>query len=523
MAMKRMTVQIKAPHARTLRGGNAVVSLGLLALAIILGGMLLSPLTVARLDLTRDKLYTLSPASSRLSGSLEAPAEVTLYITKDLPASYNSLMRQVRGLLEEYRSSSRGRLTIREVDPATDPEAKKSVDRLGIPEVQFNTRTSDKISVQKGYIGLSLTYREKNDLALPVLQDISSFEYDFTSLLKRATQVDATPRSIRFLTGHDEAATDQTQAIRQALQQTGNVSDLDLETEKQVPVGTSLLVILGPTKEIPDEHRKAIDAYLMDGGKALILAETIGVSQQLQPTTNDVKLAELLKPYGITLGSSLVGDDQSNDILPFSNGYVQFLEPYPYLVRALGSNADRGSPITRGIDSVSLFWPTSVTVTPPENTTGGTLLSTTVDGGFLSDDQADLRPASVGGVVRASSRGQQSLAVALAGAFPSAYHPEKKSKDGRIVVIGDVDIARDDVLRRFQGDGLFLLNAVDWLVQDEDLIQIRSKSLDARSLDPLSDAARAQWKWGNLLAAPLVLLIAGIVTWRLRRRTPAEL
>lgn len=518
--MKRLTLSLGGKHQRAVRGSNALASFGLLAAGVVLGGTILMQVSSARLDITQDRTYTLSPASARLAQQLSDPAVVTLYFTRDLPASMNSLRRSLRDTLEEYRSASGGRLTIREVDPAADPDAAKEVARLGIPKVQFNTRTSEKISVQAGYLGLGLTYRAKNDLVLPVVQDISSFEYDFSTLLKKAQTDAVTTRSVRFLTGHGETGADVTQGLRRALGQSGTVSDLDLSKETSVPADTSLVIIAAAAQEIPEAQLKALDAYLMQGGKLLVFSEAVTVNRNLQPTPVKTGLEPLLAKYGITIGQSVVGDELSNDLLTFQNNGVQFGVSYPYLVKVLASNVDRESPIGRGIDGVELYWPTAISVQAPEGAQGTVLLSTTAEGGFVAAEPPNLMPPTPEQPLAVSARGAQPLAVSLSGSFPSAYGTGK-STGGRIIVIGDGDTARDDILGRFQGNAALVLNSVDWLSQDEDLIQIRSKTLNNRVLQPTTDAQRVAWKWGNLLAAPLVILVGGIVAWVLRRRPSA--
>ena len=528
--MKLPPLKISRINRKAAAGSNAVFSFVLVIIATIFAGVIVQNLSNLRVDISEDKLSSLSPASRNIIARLDDPATVTLYISNDLPAYMQVVKRNILDTLESYRSSSNGKLSIKVIDPAKDSAALTKVQQLGIPELQFNVRSSEKISLQRGYLGLSLAYRSQDNFIMPVIQDTGSFEYDFSSLLKKALDQDLPPRNIYFLTGHGELESDSISAVRKALAENAQVNDLDLSKETTIPNTAAVLIIAGATESIPPEQLQAIDQYLMAGGKLLILIDAITVDNNLQTTKVTTGIEEMLAKYGVNIGTYPVGDNLANEILPFTSGQIQFLQQYPYLVRIIKENINSDSPITRDLDTLSLFWPTKISVTKKDGVESVDLFSTTEQGGFVAAEPINLLPTNTPDQINATSeKGKINLAVTLSGAIPSAYPannptgeqnaPAKTSTDGRLVVIGDADIIRDDVLQRFSSNGILFMNTVDWLVQDEDLIQIRSKSAISRSFNPLEDKQRVNWKWANLLVPPLLILIGGIVAWRLRRRS----
>jgi hypothetical protein len=64
---------------------------------------------------------------------------------------------------------------------------------------------------------------------------------------------------------------------------------------------------------------------------------------------------------------------------------------------------------------------------------------------------------------------------------------------------------------------------VDWLVQDEDLIAIRSRDVTDRPLRPVSESTKRVVKYGNMLGSPLLVIVLGIGLWQARRRRRIEL
>ena len=92
------------------------------------------------------------------------------------------------------------------------------------------------------------------------------------------------------------------------------------------------------------------------------------------------------------------------------------------------------------------------------------------------------------------------------------------SPESRIVVVGDGEFFVDDKGGNDRDNLLFFQNMVDWLMQDEDLIGIRSREVTDRPLRAVSDPTKRFVKYANMLGSPLLVVVFGIVAWQIRRR-----
>jgi ABC-type uncharacterized transport system involved in gliding motility auxiliary subunit len=106
----------------------------------------------------------------------------------------------------------------------------------------------------------------------------------------------------------------------------------------------------------------------------------------------------------------------------------------------------------------------------------------------------------------------------LAVAIESAPGEDGGSGGGRMIVVGDVDYLREDFVRSNPQNLVFTANAIDWLAQDEALIDIRSKNRTPPAIVLTSDFQAALLKWGNLLGVPLLFVVGGVLRVTGRRR-----
>ena len=139
-----------------------VALVGSLVLVNVLGLRLFG-----RLDLTKEKAYTLSKATKDTLTALEEPVVVTAYFTEQLPAPYSSNARYVRDLLEEFRAVSKGKVAFEFVDPQSqetdaDKEAKKEVKTDGKKAKRVNTKAPVRLWVKGKFLGFKRSKVQQN-------------------------------------------------------------------------------------------------------------------------------------------------------------------------------------------------------------------------------------------------------------------------------------------------------------------------------------------------------------------------
>ena len=108
------------------------------------------------------------------------------------------------------------------------------------------------------------------------------------------------------------------------------------------------------------------------------------------------------------------------------------------------------------------------------------------------------------------------LAVAIGGG--ETEPTTNDVREGRIIVVGDVDFLEESFIQVSPDNLIFAENAIDWLAQDEALIAIRSKTRTPPPIVFTSDFQKASLRWGNLIGVPLIIVIYGVMKVTGRRR-----
>lgn len=501
-----------------------------------------------RADLTQDKQYTISKVSKDTVSKLDDILTVKVFFSKKLPSNLIFLNQYVHDILSEYQAYANKNFQVKYIDPADDEQVASEVQTLGIPKVQMNVLEKDKFQAQEGYLGIGVFYGDNNEV-LPVVQTTDSLEYDLTAAIKKVTKKEIV--TIGFLTGHQEHGisgssggstadtTNDYTSIATALEKLYDVQTVDVSSGQKIE-NIKTLIVAGPKTKISDREKFEIDQFIMGGGQVIFLVDGATVSQQLQATANDPGIYDLLENYGVKVNQDLV-IDRSNETASFYNGYTQFMVPYPFWVSIRKENLKKDSPIISKIESMLLPWTSSLNITNKENITYDTLATSSeyaskVSAPFDLDPTQDFNLPS-------SPTDKIPLIVMAHGKFKSAFAdksipaPESKGSEAsstqndssrqiikespdsaRILVIGESDFITDQFIQQFQENAIFFSNAVDFLSQDSDLIQIRVKQLTDRPLKEVSEGKKTFVKFLGIALMAILFAVYGIVHFVLRRR-----
>jgi ABC-2 type transport system permease protein len=273
----------------------------------------------------------------------------------------------------------------------------------------------------------------------------------------------------------------------------------------------------------------------------------------------------MLSSYGVDVGRSMVLDTQNEPLpmqVPRTIGGMQVVElqelDYPPFVDIRSDGMDKESAIVSNLPAVTMNWVSPLTINETKNAERevATLLQSSEQSWLWN--QTDVQPnpdlyPQLGFPIEGE---QQSwpLAVAIHGSFQSYFKDraspfeateamtetvegslgtiEASPDTARLVVIGSAEFIDDPVLQasmqlsqdRYLNSLQFMQNAVDWSVEDEDLLSIRSRGTYARLLEPLEKEQQSFWEVLNYALVLVALVIIGGV-WTLRRRSerPMEL
>lgn len=492
----------------------------------------------ARVDLTEDKMYTLSDSTKSIMADLDDQLLVKCYFSKDIPSPFNNNARHLQELLEEYSTYSDGKLRFEFIDPGKKAEGGQADQKLiqeaeqaGVPRIEVQKLERDQMVAVKVFMGLALHYHDRTE-SFPVVQSVENLEYELTTRIARLVRT-RTP-VIAFLGGHGEATPEMgLRALGELLQQNYEIKTVDLDQENQTLEDLDVLVIAGPRIDIPSYQQFAIDQFIMNGGKAAFLIDRSEVNMQSfmgRPLSLNFTL--MLETYGVRINSNLVLDEQ-NQKVRFANDQggirIQSLISYPPFVRVRDLVE---SMLTKNMKDLNMPFVASLELSVPEGVTANVIARSSENTWlFEIDDSFLVDPPSLPKPLPDDLVGAQPLLVTLEGSFesyftgkdvpagkdgglPVASELAERSPTTRIAVVGGSVFIRDEMRNRL---GLMLVNnLVDWMVQDERLIEVRSRSVTNRPLEQTSDAKKAVFKYANLLGLPFVFVLFGIIKWRVR-------
>lgn len=513
---------------------------------------LLSADFFVRVDLTREGVFTLSEASRSTMGDLEDQVTITAYFSGGLPPTFEAQKRQVRDLLEEYRSAARGLLSFQFVDPQEqeseeDRELKKEtrrdifgrrireqttvereLEQLGIRPVEIRVIEDDSAQTRLGYLGILVRYQEEQEV-IPVIQDVDALEYDLTTIIRRLT----TPRlpTLGVLQGKGEASLDEDLSqLVQRLRQNYDVVGVRLSEEHEIDDEVDALLVPGNTEPYDPGDLRVIDQFLMQGRSVAFLLDLVSVDMStLQATPVDHGFGGLLSSYGVRVGTQLVADSECATItIAERRGLFNVQMPvlYPFIPQPRHLAGD--SPLTRGISNLPMPFVLPVFPTELEGVDVASVVRSS-DKSWLEpveawrfDPRRDWRREDI------QVSGPYDLVLRASGILPSHFAAPgaagQTTEDGllsqsldeaRVVVAGTSRVARDGIINANSG-GL-LLNVVDWMLLDPALLEMRSRGRSEGPLDDsLSETSRAAVKYGNVVGIPILLGFYGLVR-RMRR------
>jgi len=516
-----------------------------------------------RADLTEGKEFTISDATKRVLERLDDVVQVKMFFSKKLPPQLVSLEQNLEDVLKEYEIYSDGNIQVQYIDPSESEEARAAAQAAGVPQLQMNLVEQDQFQITTVFLGMGIEYAGKTEV-IPVIQDLSTFEYDMTSAVLKLTN--SKRPALGVLAGNDERDLDtEMQGIRDLLQTSLDIRTVDLK-DGAIPVPRDLdaLIVVG-SKLVSSRELYEIDQFVMGGGNVFFNLDVVsmGEVEGLSATPRLSGFEELLSFYGVELENALALEHpQYSAQAQFSQGYTAYRVQYPFWPRSKQGLLDKTHPITAGLEALTLPWtaPMSLTVPGDEvaarlreeagsepldltaNQPGvtGTVLTRTTERGWKQTGPYDLNPQSPRLRAPSSTETSRPLAVALTGSFRSFFAdkevPERPAgPDGapnlapndstlsasietQVVVVGSSQFLTDQFMRMFPENSLFAQNALDWMTVGNDLIEIRSRGATARPIEELSQSRKNLIRYLNIFGVPALVVLIGILWNKSRKR-----
>lgn len=470
-----------------------LVSVNFIAI-IVIANLFLNIISLPRLDLTKNKIHTLTKSSRKIIKDLDDVVNITVYMTDNLPPQTQPGIDSLKNILTEISHHNPSRIIVTYKNPNTDNQAKQEAINLGIQPIQFSTVQEDSFQVSNAFLGLVVSYGQKEEV-LPVASDISNLEYFLLSSIKKLT-TDQIP-TIAIATGHGQIDLEQVSNVGQYLSQVYSPSIVDTDSEDwQIPPN-SLLLILSPQQDFSLDEIDKFKNHLSQAGGILVLFDQFQVDSSLTATkVNTPIFSAFLSDYGFDIVDSIIAD-QSSNITSFSTQNSQFLVQYPYWLSIRPENMNSALPISTNISSLNLNWAS------PINLSGSAqYLLKSSQNSFISQN-TNLSP------LQEIDFSSQSLSQSIVAAI--------NTDNVKIALVSDGDFIKDEFLNN-QGNLLFLMNLIDYLNSDESLLTIRNKSLLSYPLKVTSPTQKQIIRWSNILMVPLILFLVFFFSKKIQSR-----
>ncbi|MGN0852930.1 MAG: Gldg family protein [Kiritimatiellia bacterium] len=497
-------------------------AIGLVAVAVLVGAvnLILSNLPL-RMDLTGEKLYTLSKGSKAVLGKLENDVTLKYYFSSssaEMPMQLKTYAQQVQNLLKEYELAGNGHLVLEAYDPKPDSDAEEWAQRYGVEPQNVNPFG------QPIYFGLVAVCGDREEtLARFSPRTESTLEYDVTRLVTRVAWPERPV--IGLLTSLQGVLGQQMNPMMMQMQrqkpQQGWAAFTELKKDydvREIPADADridddvkALVVLH-AKDLSEKTLFAIDQFVIRGGRLIACCDPFSVMdmlaqrQQQNPMMMQMggsdgpsTLGKLFDAWGVAFDpSKIVADLAASTKLNTGNGRA---EDNPAFLSLGAKNMDGMDLLVSGLTRAMFPFAGAFAFTGKEGLTFEPLVTTSEKDACLVDRSgaqfgmdAMRRECKPDGVRR-------TLAARLSGTFKTAFPKGPDYKEGStnavpkvvaegkgtVVLFGDSDFLADEfcvqVMNTLFGpiaqpinDNLVLFaNVIEQYAGREELIGVRSR------------------------------------------------
>jgi ABC-type uncharacterized transport system involved in gliding motility auxiliary subunit len=494
---------------------------------VVIAVNLIAHTAKGRLDLTQEKLYTLSPGTRAILKKLDTPVEIRFYFSQSearVPSDIRTYANQVEDLLEEFREASGDKIRIRKIDPKPDTEAEEQAQADGL-----EGQATGPLSPENYFFGLVVSL-DPEKAAIPFLQPQRErlLEYDLARAIGGV--ISTNKPVVGVMTGLPMFGQPMNPMMMRMGQRGGQrpwvfIQELKRDyTVKQIQMDSDhidddvqVLIVAHP-KNITDKAQYAIDQFVLRGGKLLGLldAQCFIDRDQSQPNNplagmmpgGGSSLPKLLQAWGIAFDNTkVVADLGYTREISFQEG--QRPQSMPTFLFVNPEGIDKNDVVTAQIDNLLLPTAGAFSGTPASGLQQSVLIHTTKKSEFVDGMTAQFSPQKVMDDFKASGT-EHPLAIRLKGKFKTAFpegkpaepkaEDDKEKKDEKkpadnslkeskaesvVILIGDSDFLFDNfcvqinplfgVATPINGNLGLAQNMVEQLAGDANLVGTRSR------------------------------------------------
>lgn len=529
-----------------------------------------------RIDLTKEKRFSLTTATKQLLNGLDDVVYVKVYLDGDFPAGFKRLQNSAQETLEEFKEYSGDNVEYVFINPSEGSTEErnavyKELTGKGLMPTNLTVKGDEATSQKIIFPGAIFTYQGR-ELPVHLLENQIGFgpqqvlnnsvellEYKFANSIKKLTQTDR-PR-ILFTRGQGELPDENIGDIVQTLQGLQYSVDTINLVNTLIPATADVLVVAKPTRAFGEQEKFKLDQFIMRGGSVLWLIDAMNAEMDSlqgkpvyfsQPYT--LNLEDQLFKYGVRLNYDLVQDLQCNQI-PLVVGMLgdrpqTELFPWYYYPLVVSNNEHA---IIRNLDAVAYRFAGTLDFVGRDSAKVSKiplLHSSQYSKALLSPVRLHFSMLKEPPDQNTFQQKHLMLGALLEGRFESVFRNRmassflqtldslgqpfrEESVFSKMIVVSDGDVIKNDVSKSGSMYPLgfypyteqtfankdFILNCIEYLVDDIRLIETRNKEVRLRMLDTTKvKAEAAKWQIINVAAPLFVVAIAGLIYTLIRKR-----
>ncbi|QOG00810.1 gliding motility-associated ABC transporter substrate-binding protein GldG [Flavobacterium sp. MDT1-60] len=526
-----------------------------------------------RFDLTKDKRYTLSETSLQIIKQVKNPLSIKIYMQGDLPADFRRLQLETKQLLEEFQAYN-SNIVFEFVNPMENEdesmEIVKSLYQKGLTPINITVDDKGKQS-QAMVFPWAIAVYDNKEVNIPLLKNIMGasttekvigsiqhLEYSIADAINKITK--AKQKKVAFIKGNGEMNEIHVAKMLRQIKESYYIGPFTLDSVTKNPTGTldalkkyDLAIISKPTETFSDEEKQVLDQFIMNGGKTLWLIDQVSAdmdslynqSGATLAYPRDLNLNDMFFKYGFRINPDLVKDEYGSPI-KLATGeqgsatqYQEFKWKYAPIVIPSGKH-----PIVKNLGEIKFDF-----ASPIDTLKNGIKKTVLLQSSQYSKKIGTPTEINLNIVTEQTTpqeylnKGNSALAVLLEGDFHSAFENrvlpfkesafQAKGKPNKMIVIADGDLARNQLDKNMMPVELgydqrtgnlydnkdFMMNCINYLLDDTGLINIRSKDVDLPLLD--KDKVYENYTMTQFITIGLpilILLVFGLGFTYMRKR-----
>lgn len=530
-----------------------------------------------RFDMTQDQRYTLSNTSMQIIQQVQEPLYIDVYLEGDFPGEFKKLQTETQQLLEEFKAYNSNIIFqfINPLDAENQGMGKaKELFGKGLTPISITVDDKGKQSQEMVFPWAIARYKNK-EIKIPLLKNtmtqsteekivssVQHLEYAFANGINTISK--DKEKKIAIIKGNGELDDVYIADFIKEVRNNYYIGPFTLDSVAKKPQESlaylkkyDLAIVAKPEETFSDEEKQVLDQFILNGGKAIFLIDQVKAEMQALTENgstfafpNDLGLSELFFKYGIRIQPVLLKDEQSIPI-KLATGtagsgtqfqeYLWKLSPYIY--------PETNHPIVKNMEGIKFEFANPIEIlknnlqktillrSSPYSTAIGTPTEINLK---MVEEQTDMRAYL--------NKGSLPVAVLIEGTFQSVFENRvlpfddktfiaKSNKTSKIIVIADGDVIKNQLdkdgmplelgfdkwTNKLYGNKELMMNTVNYLLDDNGLINIRSKEVHL----PLLDKEKVYSNYTSLqvliLGLPLLILaLFGLLFSYLRKRKYAK-